>query len=218
IEETTDGTNDEPEETAIEEDTVADETNNVDASSVSDAPRTSEIPVSDDFLFNEVGISEISIDAPETTIIFSEFELLDENDNDESVARAPASIERMRSEYTAYSDPSLLMTSQQFLRGLDGVRDEVAIGIQAEQMVVGGGFALTTGLSVGYVVWLARSGILLSSLLTSLPAWQFMDPLPVLASMRDSFDDDTEDESLESIVESAAGESEMEDKPVGEVE
>jgi hypothetical protein len=36
-------------------------------------------------------------------------------------------------------------------------------------------------MSVGYVVWLFRGGLLLGSLLSSLPAWHVIDPLPVLA-------------------------------------
>jgi hypothetical protein len=52
---------------------------------------------------------------------------------------------------------------------------------------------------VGYVVWLARGGMLLASLLSSMPAWRAIDPLPVLANFRDD-DDDADDESLDSLV------------------
>ena len=55
------------------------------------------------------------------------------------------------------------------------------------------------GLSVGYVVWLARGGMLLASLLSSMPAWRAIDPLPVLANFRDD-DEDDDDESLDSLV------------------
>jgi hypothetical protein len=54
-------------------------------------------------------------------------------------------------------------------------------------------------LSVGYVVWLLRGGALLSTFLSSLPAWRFIDPLPVLGRMEDG-DDDDEDDSLEALV------------------
>ncbi len=40
--------------------------------------------------------------------------------------------------------------------------------------------AVSTGLSIGYVVWLLRSGVLLTALLSSVPAWQFVNPLLVL--------------------------------------
>lgn len=40
----------------------------------------------------------------------------------------------------------------------------------------------TGTLSIGYVVWLVRGGVLMSSMLSALPAWQMIDPLPVLAA------------------------------------
>ncbi len=38
----------------------------------------------------------------------------------------------------------------------------------------------TTLLSVGYVIWCLRGGTMVATLLTTLPLWRFMDPLPVL--------------------------------------
>ncbi len=66
--------------------------------------------------------------------------------------------------------------------------------------MVGSSAVLTTGLSVGYVVWLARGGMLLASLLSSMPAWRAIDPLPVLASFRDNDEDEGDDESLDALV------------------
>ena len=54
----------------------------------------------------------------------------------------------------------------------------------------------------GYIAWLLRGGILLSSVLSSLPAWRMIDPLPVLNKMHDETESD--DESLESMVDSNA--------------
>ncbi len=56
-----------------------------------------------------------------------------------------------------------------------------------------------TGISVGYIVWLLRSGVVLGSMLSALPAWRSIDPLPILGSLDDMDDDDQE--SLESMVE-----------------
>jgi hypothetical protein len=75
---------------------------------------------------------------------------------------------------------------------LDKVRDELSELAQIEATVVGSSAVVTTGLSVGYVVWLARGGRLLASLLSSMPAWRAIDPLPVLANFRDSEDGVTE--------------------------
>jgi hypothetical protein len=61
--------------------------------------------------------------------------------------------------------------------------------------------AATLGLSVGYVIWLLRGGVLVSSLLSSLPAWRLVDPLPILGRLDDDEDDDdAADETLESLV------------------
>ena len=38
----------------------------------------------------------------------------------------------------------------------------------------------TTLLSVGYVIWCLRGGALVATLLTTLPLWRWLDPLPVL--------------------------------------
>jgi hypothetical protein len=83
---------------------------------------------------------------------------------------------------------------------LDEVKGEMANDIAFHKMVLGSAITVSTGLSVGYVVWLLRGGMLLSTLLSSLPAWQILDPLPILARRND--DDRLEDdESLESILE-----------------
>ena len=65
--------------------------------------------------------------------------------------------------------------------------------------------AVSTGLSVGYVIWLIRGGVLLSSVLSSLPAWRLVDPLPVLAYTRTTPEGEPEDgESLQSLVKKKA--------------
>jgi hypothetical protein len=54
-------------------------------------------------------------------------------------------------------------------------------------------------MSVGYVIWLLRGGLLLSSLLSSLPAWHTMDPMPVLARSNRSEEDGEDDDPLETL-------------------
>lgn len=85
------------------------------------------------------------------------------------------------------------------LNSMDHVKKEMVGDIAFNQTVLGSAIAVSTGLSVGYVVWLVRGGMLLSTLLSSMPAWQILDPLPILA--RKNKDDSSEDdESLESIL------------------
>jgi CSLREA domain-containing protein len=82
---------------------------------------------------------------------------------------------------------------------LDAVKEEMTSETRLGKVYLGSAIVSSIGLSVGYVVWLLRGGMLLASLLTSMPAWQFLDPLPILARKKD--DDNSDDnESLESIV------------------
>jgi hypothetical protein len=79
----------------------------------------------------------------------------------------------------------------------DGLREEGRV--EASTIVVSA--AASIGLSVGYVIWLLRGGVLLSSVLSSLPAWRFVDPLPILGRLDDEDDtDESADDSLESLV------------------
>ena len=67
------------------------------------------------------------------------------------------------------------------------------------RIVIGSSVTLGSGLSVGYVMYLLRGGALMSSMLSAMPAWRFIDPLPVLGST--GFKDfSTDQESLQSIV------------------
>ncbi|MDH3320140.1 MAG: hypothetical protein OEO84_10685, partial [Betaproteobacteria bacterium] len=90
------------------------------------------------------------------------------------------------------------------VQALDRMREELADQGEVEQWVAGsaavGGFAL----SVGYVLWLLRGGALLASLLTSLPVWRLIDPLPVLARVDEdeSEDEGDDDDAFASFLES----------------
>jgi hypothetical protein len=58
-------------------------------------------------------------------------------------------------------------------------------------------------MSMVYFVWAIRAGSILSSLLSSMPAWKLVDPLPILEQGSGAGDDEDEDdnESLQSMVE-----------------
>ena len=98
------------------------------------------------------------------------------------------------------ADSAILVRAYEYLRNsLDAVKEEMAKDNQVAKVYLGSAIVSSIGLSVGYVVWLLRGGMLLSSLLSSLPAWQILDPLPILARKKDD-DSSDEDESLESIL------------------
>lgn len=107
---------------------------------------------------------------------------------------------QLQASWSQFSDPLVLMKSEGLMHGLDTMNNQVSEQLALDKMVVGGGIAVSSGLSIGYVTWLLRSGVLLSSVLSSLPAWRFIDPLPVLSSLGAPGTDDDEHASLEDMV------------------
>jgi hypothetical protein len=67
---------------------------------------------------------------------------------------------------------------------MDQLREAMRQQTHLEKAIVASTIATATGLSIGYVVWIVRGGLLISSVLSSLPAWRLVDPLPVLAYLR----------------------------------
>ena len=125
-------------------------------------------------------------------------------DNDTSTTHKldTTPIDRLRAQFTGFSGALQLVASDSFISKLNEAREEIVLENRTFDMVVGGSMSISAGLSVGYAIWLARSGVLMSGLLSSMPAWAFIDPLPVLANMGAKDDEDEEDdESLESMVE-----------------
>jgi len=59
-------------------------------------------------------------------------------------------------------------------------------------LTVGAAATTSVGMTVGYVVWVLRSGLLLSSVMAHLPMWRFMDPLAILDSSESHADEDEE--------------------------
>jgi Domain of unknown function (DUF4347)/Bacterial Ig domain/Beta-propeller repeat/Bacterial cadherin-like domain len=87
-----------------------------------------------------------------------------------------------------------------WVKQLDSMRDDVSGQGNAEHKMVASTVAITGAMSVGYVIWLLRGGLLLSSLLSSLPAWHVIDPMPVLArSNRDDDEPAEDDDPLEKL-------------------
>ena len=103
------------------------------------------------------------------------------------------SIDSTLLDYEAF-DASLWSELDQLGNFVDGTAE-------MPDFAIGGVAGLTTTLSVGYVVWLIRGGQLLVGLMAQLPAWQLIDPLPILAGLNDDDEEEELDDSLESIVE-----------------
>jgi hypothetical protein len=89
------------------------------------------------------------------------------------------------------------IAAPEFRELLDRLREEQAEEAHLVTRVAGSVMVVTSGLSVGYVLWLLRGGVLLASLLTSLPAWRVIDPIAVLGRVGE---DDEDDDSLQDMV------------------
>jgi hypothetical protein len=92
------------------------------------------------------------------------------------------------------------LSNSEWVGELNRVRDSVDSETKLEQKLVASSVAITGSLSVGYVMWLLRGGLLLSSLLSSLPAWHVIDPMPVLSHTDGGRKDDKpDDDPLEKL-------------------
>ena len=76
-------------------------------------------------------------------------------------------------------------------------------------LAVGTAVVLSGVLTVGYIVWMLRSGLFVASCMSSLPTWMSFDPLPILDSSSmagaTAADDSKRDHSLVELV--GAGET-----------
>ena len=117
----------------------------------------------------------------------------------EAVAAAvPEAIKLSAEQLLAALDAGTLWES------LDQLREELAAQVDQGTFVVGTAAAATAVMSVGYVAWALRGSYLLASVLSTLPAWRLMDPLPVLAAFEDDDNkrrrEPDDDDALETMV------------------
>jgi hypothetical protein len=89
----------------------------------------------------------------------------------------------------------LALRSGGFVDELNKLRDGLRQEFDLEKTVSISVAGLSLGVSVLYVLWLIRGGVLIGSYLSALPAWRLLDPLPVLA--RPGEDEDEEDDALD---------------------
>jgi hypothetical protein len=82
---------------------------------------------------------------------------------------------------------------------LDRMRDDMDEQAEFQHWMAGSMAVGSFGLTVGYVLWLLRGGALIASLLSSLPAWRLIDPLPVLSRVDDEEDADEDQDAFVSF-------------------
>ena len=126
----------------------------------------------------------------------------------EGVSAAPERI--LVSEIPVMPEGSIIQVLAQtgLWKELDRFEEEVASSsseaIELGDLVVGTTSVASTTLSVGYVLWLLRSGSVLVGLVSSLPAWTMMDPLPVLEEALAATGGE-DDDSLQAMLSQHAG-------------
>ncbi len=118
-------------------------------------------------------------------LAFSDAAVLPGLPSDDSTALAAARL--------GVQDVVAALRERSYTQALDRVRDELGQESRIERDVVGSTAMVSASLSVGYVLWLARGGVLVATLMSALPAWAGMDPLPVLARLKRGDDDDDDD-------------------------
>jgi hypothetical protein len=114
----------------------------------------------------------------------------------------------------ASGDLASVVDVKNFAEDLNKLRDEVAAENFLDKVVVGSSLTVATGFSIGYVLWLVRGEVLLTSLLASLPAWRLVDPLPVLSFLGKRSEEDEEDDSIEATVKKGGAPAQPEPRPV----
>ena len=91
------------------------------------------------------------------------------------------------------------LRSSMFSGQLDRLRSEVQEELHLDKSVTISVAGVSLGLSLVYVLWLIRGGVLMGSYLSALPAWRVLDPLPVLSRVDEETDED--DEALDAVAE-----------------
>ncbi len=86
--------------------------------------------------------------------------------------------------FAGTSSINLVIGGEGLSRRLFEIERQLSEAAEGHRAAVTLGLGVTSGLTIGYVVWLVRGGVLVSSMLSALPAWQMIDPLPVATSRK----------------------------------
>ncbi|MBC7372823.1 MAG: hypothetical protein H7323_02380, partial [Frankiales bacterium] len=103
----------------------------------------------------------------------------------------------VRSESAAMEDLQRTLRSTAFADQLNRLREGVQDDLQLDRSVTISVAGVSLGLSLVYVLWLIRGGVLMGSYLSALPAWRVLDPLPVLSRVDEEAEED--DEALDAV-------------------
>jgi hypothetical protein len=105
----------------------------------------------------------------------------------------------VRSDNAAVEDLQRTLRSTAFADQLNRLREGVQDDLQLDRSVTISVAGVSLGLSLVYVLWLIRGGVLMGSYLSAMPAWRVLDPLPVLSRVDEEAEED--DEALDAVPE-----------------
>jgi hypothetical protein len=100
-------------------------------------------------------------------------------------------------EGAAPEDLQRTLRSTAFSNQLDELRSTLYQELELDKTVTISVAGVSLGLSLVYVLWLIRGGVLMGSYLSALPAWRVLDPLPVLSRVDEDAEED--DEALDAV-------------------
>jgi hypothetical protein len=95
-----------------------------------------------------------------------------------------------RPDGTRLDDFQRTLRSAAFASQLDRLRESVRDDLDLDRSINISVVSVSLGLSLVYVLWLIRGGVLIGSYLSALPAWRMLDPLPVLSRVDEEEDDE----------------------------
>jgi hypothetical protein len=85
------------------------------------------------------------------------------------------------------------LRSSTFSNQLDELRGTLQEKLDLDRTITVSVAGVSLGLSLLYVAWLVRGGVLVGSYLSALPAWRVLDPLPVLSRVEEDAEQDDDE-------------------------
>ncbi len=102
------------------------------------------------------------------------------------------------SQLVSYVNPQL------FWKKLNEFRDGLNQNDVALKLTVGGVAIASLAVTAGYAVWMIKGGYLMAGIMSQLPAWRFMDPLPIYDAAAGGHWKDEDGDELASMRENAS--------------
>lgn len=141
----------------------------------------------------DVGIGPLRV-APPLSIDFRAVDFVADAESEWALKRFSLGD---RSDSRVQEELQRALRSNDFSGELDQLRNNLVEELKLDKSVTISVAGMTLGMSLIYVLWLIRGGVLMGSYLSALPAWRVLDPLPVLSRVDDEAEED--DEALDAV-------------------